>query len=339
MADNLFERLPRSILFSAPKHSLMFLLVLFQFCHSESFHVKETVTAQMTIEPNEEIPIFIDSPYVTFLLPKHDIISADIYKKSGNSSYQFVGSLGPDIISFGIYFPFMGKVVLRTQKKAIAEFYAIVSDAKCSRIYISTHQNERFFGGIQNHQESIAILNNQDICFIHAANAYVRAELEFANEENIDFLYLNNGFHKKKFTGVGKYEAMGFNTTSVIWHSESSFSQKNFTIKFVSNSTLPQFKVNFTNTLMTPLFLTDYSNHNSKNIYDRAEANVIMSTKENADSNLLTALFLITILALCVILVILFSRKNGNVNQDETRILNDESDSSSELSFSEPQAE
>ncbi|KAK8833718.1 hypothetical protein M9Y10_013320 [Tritrichomonas musculus] len=306
--------------------------------HCRQIHIAKTMSASYHVSPNREITFMIDTPSVTFLLPKRGSITADVYKLGLNETYQFVGSLGPQIPSFGVYFPNKGKLILKSVKDTTASCYAIVSTRKCRRIYVSTYPNEIFSAVKHGYKSSsskfstssnITIQNNQDVCFIHASNSYVKSKISYSTEETYDLLYLHNGFTEMEFTGDGTYENLGFNTTSFVWHSDPTTLSNFFTIQLLSNSTLPSYRVNFTNTLSTPLFITDSkeSSNNQNPIYDHADADLLKLNREHNVVSLITLSIFAFIGTLIVVLGLLFvtNRIFRNQPDDDQMLRRDES--------------
>lgn len=296
-------------------------------------HITKTTSVSYHVSPAHEIIFYIDSPSVTFLLPQRGSISADVYKLGSNDTYQFVGSLDPQILSFGVYFPNKGKLILKSTKDAIASCYAIVSTRKCRRIYVSTYPNEIFSAVKPGYKldtsklpisSNISIQNNQDVCFIHASNSYVRSIVSYSTEETYDLLYLHNGYEEKEFTGDGNFDAIGFNTTSFVWHSDQTTLSNYFSIRLSSKSTLPGFRVNFTNTLSTPLFLTDSkeNSNNQKPIYDHADADLLKSNRQHDVVSLITIGTMAFIISLFVVIGILFiTNRIFRTQPDDDQIL------------------
>lgn len=301
------------------------------FIACRQVHITKTISYSYNVVPGHEIIFYVDSPSVTFLLPQRGSITADVYKHGPNETYQFVGSLGPQIPSFGVYFPNMGKLILKSTKDATANCYAIVSNRKCRRIYVSTYPNEVFSAlkpGYKSFSKkvptsaNISIQNNQDVCFIHAANSKVKSVISYSTEETYDLLYLHNGFTEKEFTGDGDFDAVGFNTTSLIWHSDPTTLSNYFTINLSSKSTLPGFRVNFTNTLLTPLFITDRKETNKNLIYDHADADLLRSNRQHDVVSLITVTIFAFIFSLIFIVGILFITNRIFRNQpDDGQIL------------------
>ncbi|OHT16348.1 hypothetical protein TRFO_41831 [Tritrichomonas foetus] len=384
----------------------------------QEYHVSQTISVQLSISPHHDTTIFIDVPFVSFLLPHHEAGTADVYKLF-NNSYQFVGSLGPQIASFGVFFPNQGKVVLHSLKNVDTSFYAIVSTRKCRRIYISTFGNETFGGSkssSKSHENSISpknspsskflsqklskisnkiqacsspknkshvisekvteyesselqktqikenqilnsdilsenfpsnftIQNNQDICFIHASNSNTITVVNYSIEETYDLIYLHDGFAEKELTGDGNYESIGLNTTNLAWHSDSTTLSNYFSLTITSNSTLPSYRVNFSNTLSTPLFLTDhnnfYNNNNGHNKYDKADASIITTNRDYEVVNLITICITIFVIILVLLLgvTILIKQKFKMIQiaNDEDQMLNHENDKYSDDSDSNRQ--
>ena len=312
----------------------MILLPLFSFfVSSRQIHITKTISASYQVTSKQKITFYIDSPSVTFLLPQRNSISADVYKLGPNETYQFVGSLGPQIPSFGVHFPNKGKLILKSTRDAIANCYAIVSTRKCRRIYVSTYPNEIFSAIKPNYKSNsyklptssnISIQNNQDDCFIHASDSKTRSVISYSTEETYDILYLHNGVTETEFTGDGNFDAIGFNTTSFVWHSDSTTLSNYFTIRLESKSTLPGYRVNFTNTLSVPLFITDSkeTNNNQNPIYDHAGADLLKSDHQHDVVSLITISVFAFIFSLVIVIGVLFiTNRIFRSQQDDDQIL------------------
>lgn len=303
------------------------------------------MSSSVVLDPDRKETFYIDNPPMAFLLPERNHLLADVFKLSENGTYQFVGSLSPQIDSFGVYFPQKGKIEVKPQKKIQANFYVISSSRKCSRIFVSTYPIQTFSGKNQKYsksddkvlntlltmQSNISIQNNQDICLIHAANSHVTTELSYSTEETYDNLHLHNGFSEQQFTGQGHQTFKGFNTSYLVWHSDPTTLSDYFCVKLISNSTLPSYRVNFTNSLSTaPLFFTDNS-YSSNIVFDNANADLVTHRQKAVPSVLTVSLSALISAVTAVVGFFIISSRLFRRHSDEDQILADrQSDSDSD---------
>ncbi|OHS96471.1 hypothetical protein TRFO_37324 [Tritrichomonas foetus] len=129
---------------------------------------------------------------------------------------------------------------------------------------------------------------------------------------------------EKVFTGDGYSEFLSTNISMIVWHSDPSTLSSYFDIQLTSNSTLPEFRTNFTAATSVPTILIDKF---AKPYYERAEIDLINSQDSHKTVNFVYAVaFAVSTVVVIIAGVIILCRKTPATKTDK-QPLNEGSDS------------